>query len=310
MRQWMRNVLLLVASVLVSPMAVTAQHAAPEPPQPPDPADHQIIIDRARALAHDARARAEIAAQGAAAGVDGDGKARVNYWAARGGKKEKAAYLGVTATAADPALRDQLKLPRGNGLVIQTVGEDTPAAAAGLQQHDVITKLDDQWLVGQNQLGVLIRMHKAGDEITLTGVRQGSPITLKAKLGEKEMVISEADGSVVPQAFGGDFTVAVPNMQGLLQLERMPPVWAEDDDAALIIKENDQTLKISVKEGERHLVATDNNEQVLFDGPVETEEQRKALPADLAEKLTKYQEQFDQVKEKGPGNRVRIIKDR
>jgi hypothetical protein len=195
-------------------------------------------------------------------------------------------------------------------LVIQTVGEDTPAAAAGLQQHDVITKLDDQWLVGQNQLGVLIRMHKAGDEITLTGVRQGSPITLKAKLGEKEMVISEADGSVVPQAFGGDFTVAVPNMQGLLQLERMPPVWAEDDDAALIIKENDQTLKVSVKEGERHLVATDNNEQVLFDGPVETEEQRKALPADLAEKLTKYQEQFDQVKEKGPGNRVRIIKDR
>jgi hypothetical protein len=48
---------------------------------------------------------------------------------------------------------------------------------------------------------------------------------------------------------------------------------------------------------------------VLFDGPVETDEQRKALPADIAEKLTKYKEQFDQVKEAGPGNRVRIIKD-
>src|SRR5688572_5741268 len=243
MRQWKRNVLLLLAGVLMSPMVVMGQQAAqapepPEPPQPPDQADHQIIIERARALADDARARAELAAQAGVAGVDGDGKPRVTYWAARGGKKEKAAYLGVTATAADPALRDQLKLPRGIGLVIQTVGDDTPAAAAGLQQHDVITKLDDQWLVGQNQLGVLIRMHKAGDEITLTGVRQGSPITLKAKLGEKEMVISEADGSVVPQAFGGNVSVAVPNMQDLMQLERFTPVWADGDDAALIIKEN------------------------------------------------------------------------
>jgi hypothetical protein len=64
-----------------------------------------------------------------------------------------------------------------------------------------------------------------------------------------------------------------------------------------------------VKNGERHLVVTDKDNQVLFDGPVETEEQRKALPADIAEKLEKYKEQFDQVKDSGPGHKIRIIKD-
>ncbi|CAN5478764.1 hypothetical protein BH09PLA1_BH09PLA1_18020 [soil metagenome] len=310
MRQWNRSVLMFVAGAMACPVMVLGQAAA----VPAEPAqDQQIVINKAqieeaRAAAQAAVADAQAAFQLAAA--DGDGKSKVGYWVARGGKKEKAAFLGVTAVAADAALRDQLKLPRGIGLVIQSVSDETPAAAAGIQEHDVFTKLDDQWLVGQNQLGVLIRMHKAGDEITLTGLRQGSPITLKAKLAEKEMVINDNDGSVMAGVgqFGGHLAMTVPDMQGMLQLEKLAPI-ADGDDAALIVRENDQTLKVSVKDGQRHLVATDNNNQVLFDGPVETEDQRKALPADLAEKLEKYKEQFEQVKEAGPGNKVRIIKD-
>ena len=314
MRPWNRNVLMLVmaGALAFSPLTGFGQHAAPEPPEPPqapDPADPQIVINRAEIE------RAVQAAQ--AAGADarmafmqaqgGDG-AKAGYWVHRGGKKEKAAFLGVTASVADGALRNQLKLPRGIGVVIQSVGDESPAAAAGIQEHDVYTKLDDQWLVGQNQLGILIRMHKPGEEITLTGVRQGSPITIKAKLGEKEMVISDNDGTVMADQIGGWQGIAVPDVQMQFGAQ-LAPIIADGEDANLIIRENDQTLKVSVKDGTRHLVATDNNNQVLFDGPVETEDQRKALPADIAEKLEKYKEQFDKTKDAGPGNRVRIIKD-
>jgi len=312
--------LMVVAGAMACPMIALGQVPAvppvPEPALEPAQVDHQIIVERAREVAHAARAEAELAAQAAvadaqAAGnalvIGGDGQPRVGFYVNRGGKKEKAAFLGITAAPADAALRDQLKLPRGIGLVIQSVSDDTPAAAAGVQEHDVFTKLDDQWLIGQNQLGVLIRMHKPGDEITLTGLRQGSPITLKAKLGEKEMVINDNDGSVLQGvAQGGQWQVNVPDVQ---QFERLAPLMADGEDAALMIKENDQTLKVSVKDGTRHLVATDKDNQVLFDGPVETEDQRKALPADIAEKLEKYKDQFEKVKEAGPGNKVRIIKD-
>lgn len=312
MRQWNRNVLMFVmaGAMAFSPLVGFGQHApaAPEPPEPPQ--DPQIVIDRAeieRAVQQAQAAGADARMALLQAGVDADGKAKLGYWVQRGGKKEKAAFLGVTASVADGALRNQLKLPRGIGVVIQSVGDESPAAAAGIQEHDVYTKLDDQWLVGQNQLGILIRMHKPGEEITLTGVREGSPITIKAKLGEKEMLISDNDGTVIADAVGGNFQLAVPDMQ--MQFERLAPIMADGEDANLIIRENDQTLKVSVKDGTRHLVATDNNNQVLFDGPCETEDQRKVLPADIAEMLAKYKEQFDKAKEAGPGNKVRIIKD-
>ena len=47
---------------------------------------------------------------------------------------------------ADPvtgALREQLNLPKGFGLVVDFVAKDSPAEAAGLKVHDVLTRLDD-----------------------------------------------------------------------------------------------------------------------------------------------------------------------
>ena len=64
-----------------------------------------------------------------AQGVGNDGQ-RVFAFSGRKAKKEKAAFLGVVATAADPALRDQLKLQRGIGLVVQAVTDDSPASNA------------------------------------------------------------------------------------------------------------------------------------------------------------------------------------
>lgn len=318
MRNWTKTFISsLLGAALALPVVSLGQNAGdavppvpPTAPAPPAPAaqdqdqtvtittgDGNVALLRAQGVADQAKAeleRAMVARNGA-------------VWAARGGKKEKAAFLGVVAVQADPALRSQLKLPRGIGLVINQVNDNTPAAAAGIQEHDIFTKLDDQWLVTSQQLGVLIRMHKAGDEITLTGMREGQPLTIKAKLEEKEMIISD-NGDQLMAPWG----VAVPaqlDFQNLANLGNLGNLVVDGDDAALVIKDDEQTLKVSVKDGERHLVATDANDNVVFDGPVETEDQRKSLPADLSEKLEKYKEQFDQVKDSGPGNthKIRII---
>src|SRR4051812_3591693 len=42
---------------------------------------------------------------------------------------EKAAFLGVAVSSAPGVIRDQLKLPRGVGLVVDHVEADSPAAA-------------------------------------------------------------------------------------------------------------------------------------------------------------------------------------
>lgn len=99
---------------------------------------------------------------------------------------EKVAYLGVETMPVDPTIAAQLGLPRGTGVVVRRVAEGSPAAGL-LQEHDVLTKLDDQILVNMGQLSVLVRNHKIGDEVKLTYIRAGKETTAKAKLAEREV---------------------------------------------------------------------------------------------------------------------------
>jgi len=152
-------------------------------------------------------------------------------------------------------------------------------------------------------------MHKAGDDVKVTLVRQGQQQTVTAKLEEKEMVIPESNEPgffVGDRALQGLAVPAVPDMQVFGRWDN------NDNDADMIIKDNDHTLKIKVKNGEKHLVATDDNGQVIFDGPIQTEEQRKAVPAEINEELEKYKDKIDQLKETAPGEKrkISIIKDK
>jgi len=102
------------------------------------------------------------------------------------GKKEKMTFLGVGASPAPPVLTHQLHLPADFGLVVDEVVPDSPADKAGLKEFDLLQKLDEQLLVDDRQLTALIHSHKPGETVTLTVIREGKPLTLKAKLGEHE----------------------------------------------------------------------------------------------------------------------------
>ncbi len=99
---------------------------------------------------------------------------------------EKVAYLGVETGPVDPTVAAQLGLPRGTGVVVRRVADGSPAAAV-LQEHDILMKLDDQILVNMAQLSVLVRNRKVGDEVKVTYVRGGKESTGTAKLGEREV---------------------------------------------------------------------------------------------------------------------------
>ena len=103
------------------------------------------------------------------------------------GRRENAAFLGVSGSPVVPSLRAQLKLPAGIGMVVNAVEPKSPAEDAGIKQYDVIHKLDDQLVVNLPQLAVLVRMHKAGEQVTLTVIHEGTSKTIKVKLSEKDV---------------------------------------------------------------------------------------------------------------------------
>lgn len=95
-------------------------------------------------------------------------------------------YLGIAAETVPDDLAAHLPVDPGVGLVVRTVGPDSPAASAGLQPNDVLLKIDDQLLIQPKQMQVLVRNRKEGDILTLTYLRKGETKTGKATLVKRD----------------------------------------------------------------------------------------------------------------------------
>lgn len=76
-----------------------------------------------------------------------------------------------------------LKVPSSvtSGVVIYSVNNATPAEQAGLQQYDVITKIDDTEVSTTTDLQSALYKHKVGDTITVTFYRGDEEKTAEVK---------------------------------------------------------------------------------------------------------------------------------
>jgi PDZ domain len=96
-------------------------------------------------------------------------------------------YLGVETSQVPPVVSDQLGLAKGLGLVVDYVEPNSPAAAAGVQQNDILKMLNDQILIEPSQLRKLLQTFSDGTDVTLTVLRKGQEQKLTAKLAKKEV---------------------------------------------------------------------------------------------------------------------------
>ncbi|MEY2554946.1 MAG: serine protease Do [Verrucomicrobiota bacterium] len=96
-------------------------------------------------------------------------------------------YLGVETSDVPRVVSEQLGLAKGFGLVVDYVVPDSPAAAAGVQQNDIIKMLNDQILTEPDQLSKLVRSFSEGTTVTLTVLRKGKEEKIGVKLSKKEV---------------------------------------------------------------------------------------------------------------------------
>jgi len=214
-------------------------------------------------------------------------------------KLVKAPYLGIATSPAPKSLRHQVDLPDGVGLVVDTVASDSPAAEAGLKQHDLLHKLNDQILVNPQQLAVLVRTFKPGDTVRITAVRAGKPVELSAKLTEKELPpLDELRIGMDPRMLEDRFIFVNPGAGPQAAPPGRPQVGPFDAHGAGIpglVAENftvswdDGHVSMAIKSinGKRTLVARDKAGKVLYDGAIDTEEQQQALPPEVRDRLKK-----------------------
>ena len=69
-------------------------------------------------------------------------------------------------------------------MYLSQVATDSPASQAGLETQDIITKIDDAAMTGDQDLADYIRSKKIGDTIRIEYWRDGETKTTTAKLIE------------------------------------------------------------------------------------------------------------------------------
>jgi hypothetical protein len=103
-------------------------------------------------------------------------------------------FLGVDTSEVPRVVSEQLGLAKGFGLVVDYVVPDSPAAAAGVQQNDILKMLNDQILTEPDQLAKLVRSYSEGTNVTLTILRKGQEQKVTVKLAKKEVPQRDAFG--------------------------------------------------------------------------------------------------------------------
>ncbi len=113
---------------------------------------------------------------------------------------EPTAFLGVAIDPVHPihpALAAQFQdvLLKNQGLVVERVAADSPAAKAGIKQYDILASFADQKLFSTEQLFNLVHAAKPGFKVALTVLRNGKSekvdVTLETMTEQERMSAGE-----------------------------------------------------------------------------------------------------------------------
>lgn len=114
-------------------------------------------------------------------------------------------YLGVRTEEVNKENFATFGLKEVRGVAVEKVMENSPAAAAGIQDNDVIVRLNGEEVTSTRKLTRLISEIAPDHQVSLTVLRNGKEKDIKATLGKRQG----------PQFDNGNFAMTVPGFDKL-----------------------------------------------------------------------------------------------
>jgi membrane-associated protease RseP (regulator of RpoE activity) len=99
--------------------------------------------------------------------------------------RSRRGYLGVRLLEITPELRAHFGVPKDSGVLVAGVEKDSPAAKAGIQVGDIITRADGERIQSGSDLTRAVRRRKAGEAVKLEVSRDRAARSLTAKIEER-----------------------------------------------------------------------------------------------------------------------------
>ena len=103
----------------------------------------------------------------------------------RRGQRPERGYLGVGLQPLDENIAESLGLPKDRGEIVRSVQPGTPAAKAGLQQGDVIVRVNGRDVNPDQTVSYLVANASVGTRIPLEVIRNGRRQTINVTVSQR-----------------------------------------------------------------------------------------------------------------------------
>src|SRR5437763_5417395 len=116
------------------------------------------------------------------------------------GQRPSRGYLGASLQPVDEDLAPSLGIPKDSGEIVRSLVPGAPGAAAGLQQGDVIVKVDGQQVTPDQTVSYLIANSTVGSRIPLEIIRGGRHATVVVTVAQRptEEALAKLSGGATP----------------------------------------------------------------------------------------------------------------
>lgn len=123
-------------------------------------------------------------------------------------------WLGVNIQNITPELARHFSIEQRQGVLIADVGEDSPAAKAGLERGDIITAMDGKEVRSASELKNMVAATLPHTRATLSIIRQGEAREMTVTLGEYP---EEGNGLAAAASSGAFTSIHVEELNSLLR---------------------------------------------------------------------------------------------
>jgi serine protease Do len=117
--------------------------------------------------------------------------------------KTKRGWLGVRIQAVTPEIAESLGLPAHKGALVASLTPDGPAAKAGIQAGDIVTKFDGKDIGEMRRLPRVVAETAIDKAVPVEIWRKGKSQTLQVKVGELEAAEEQGLLAAGPEDKGG-----------------------------------------------------------------------------------------------------------
>ncbi len=143
-------------------------------------------------------------------------------------KSAPRAWLGVQLSDVDEELAESLDVSQGEGALVNSVVDDSPADKAGLEDGDVVIRFDNKRVADAGDLSRAVGDAEPGQTVAVVVVRDGQERELQVELGKtdqrKAIVLGKGE-------FDEQTLKELQKLHGLKGLEGLEGLEALGDDA-------------------------------------------------------------------------------